>query len=182
MNSRRRRVEHHNTYINIAPLVEVMLVLIIIFMITAPMLNVGIRVDLPKTKAATLDDSQSKPVIVSVDKSSNIYVDDTSTTVEGLKHELPAMLRERKSNIVYVRGDKDLPYGEIMRIMGAISSLGVCKVSLVAEAATMNDDKTEKRAEHTSPSSPVTTSPQSQQPRQPRKAIKRSAKKDTKRG
>ncbi|MDR1609691.1 MAG: ExbD/TolR family protein [Holosporales bacterium] len=182
MNNRRRRVEHHNTYINIAPLVEVMLVLIIIFMITAPMLNVGVRVDLPKTKAATLDDSQSKPIIVSIDKESNVYVDDAGTTIEGLGRELPAMLQERKSDTVYVRGDKDLPYGEIMRIMGAISSLGVCKVSLVAEAATANDDRIEKHVEPIPPSSPAVTAPSNPpQPKQPSKAVKRSAKKVIKR-
>ncbi|MDR1365124.1 MAG: biopolymer transporter ExbD [Holosporales bacterium] len=139
MNNNRRRREHPNTYVNIAPLVEVMLVLIIIFMITAPMLNVGVRVNLPKTKAATIDDSQIKPVIISIDKNSNVYVDDTGTTIEKLAYDLPALLQERKSDTVYVRGDNDLPYGEIMKIMGAISALGVCKVSLIAETQADNN-------------------------------------------
>jgi biopolymer transport protein TolR len=186
MNSRRRRVEHHNTYINIAPLVEVMLVLIIIFMITAPMLNVGVRVDLPKTKAATLDDSQSKPIIISIDKNSDIYVDDTNTTIEELRHKLPTLLQDRKSDTVYVRGDKNLQYGEVMRIMGDLSSLGVCKVSLVAEAAT-NNDAVERPARPTIPdtSNAALQSPphplQPKQQTQSRKVTKGSPKKVTKR-
>ncbi|MDR1333438.1 MAG: ExbD/TolR family protein [Holosporales bacterium] len=136
MSARKRRGEQPNIYINIAPLVEVMLVLIIIFMITAPMMNVGVKVDLPKTKAAALDDSKSKPIIISIDKDSQLYVDETGVTPEELATQIPSLLEDRKSDTVYVRGDKELPYGEIMRIMGMISSLGVCKVSLIAELAT----------------------------------------------
>jgi biopolymer transport protein TolR len=138
MSARKPRRELPNIYINIAPLVEVMLVLIIIFMITAPMLNMGVPVDLPKTKAASLDEAKTPPIIVSIDKDSQIYVEEANITIEELTQKLPLILKNGKSDTVYVRGDKDLPYGKIMEIMGIISSTGACKVSLISEASAGN--------------------------------------------
>ncbi|MDR0942730.1 MAG: biopolymer transporter ExbD [Holosporales bacterium] len=134
MSAKKPRREFPNVYINIAPLVEVMLVLIIIFMITAPMLNVGVPVDLPKTKAASLDESKAHPIIVSIDKDSQIYIEEAKVTIEELTQKLPIILQNGKSDAVYVRGDKELPYGTVMKIMGIISSTGACKVSLISEA------------------------------------------------
>ena len=133
MNARRVRRAPKSLYINVAPLVEIMLVLIIIFMITVPVLNVGVPVDLPKTKAAALNDTKTPPIVVSIDKGSKIYVEEAEISLDDLIRKLPAILENGKSDTVYVRGDKDLPYGAIMEIMGIISSTGACKVSLISE-------------------------------------------------
>jgi biopolymer transport protein TolR len=133
MNSKRNRRQLPDIHINIAPLVEVMLVLIIIFMITAPMLNVGVPVDLPKTNASALNESKTQPIIVSIDRDSQIFVEEAKISLEDLIRKLPMILENGKSDTVYVRGDKDLPYGRIMEIMGIISSSGACKVSLISE-------------------------------------------------
>lgn len=134
MNVRKNRRKAPDVYINVAPLVEVMLVLIIIFMITAPMLNVGVQVDLPKTKASSMNDTKTPPIIISINKEGKIFVEEANVTLEELLQKLPMILENGKSDTVYVRGDKDLQYGTIMEIMGIISSTGACKVSLISEA------------------------------------------------
>lgn len=129
------RIRRQNTpdvYINVAPLVEVMLVLIIIFMLTAPTLNVGVPVDLPKTSASELNDTKNPPVIISINKNGELFVEEAKLSTDELIQKLPHILQSGKTDTVYVRGDKDLPYGSIMRIMGIISSSGTCKVSLIA--------------------------------------------------
>ncbi|GHT88442.1 protein TolR [Alphaproteobacteria bacterium] len=120
-------------YINVAPLVDVMLVLVIIFMITAPMLNVGVQVDLPKTKAASLNEPKTPPIIISIDKNSNIFIEEAQISIEDLIKKLPHILDNGKSDTIYVRGDKELKYGKIMEIMGIISASGSCKVSMISE-------------------------------------------------
>jgi biopolymer transport protein TolR len=112
-----------------------MLVLIIIFMITTPALNVGVPVDLPQTKAAELNDSKTPPIVLSIDGQSRIFIEEAEISLEDLIEKLPLILQNGKSDTIYVRGDKSLPYGKIMEIMGVISSTGACKVSLIAEAA-----------------------------------------------
>ena len=144
MNNKIRRREPKSTYINVAPLVEVMLVLIIIFMITVPVLNVGVPVDLPKTKAATLNDTKTPPVVISIDKDSKLYIEEAEISIDDLIRKLPTILENSKSDTIYVRGDKNLQYGEVLQIMGIISSSGACKVSLISEAD-MNKQKTNKR-------------------------------------
>lgn len=132
-NRNRRNIPGIN--INVTPLVDVMLVLIIIFMIAAPMMTVGVQVELPKTKASTMND-QVSPVIVSIDKGSNIFIEEAPISLEDLELKIPSILQNGKTDVIYVRGDKDLPYGRIMEIMGIISSVGGCKVSLISEADT----------------------------------------------
>ena len=136
MNNKTHRREPKSTYINVAPLVEVMLVLIIIFMITVPVLNVGVPVDLPKTKAATLNDTKTPPVVISIDKDSKLYIEEAEINIDDLIKKLPTILKNSKSDTIYVRGDKNLQYGEVLKIMGIISSSGACKVSLISEADT----------------------------------------------
>jgi biopolymer transport protein TolR len=116
-----------------------MLVLIIIFMITAPMLNVGVPVDLPKTRAATLEEAKSSPIVITIDKDSQIYVEEANVTIAELLQKLPMLVENGKTDTVYVRGDKDLPYGQIMKIMGIVAAAGAYKVSLLAESATASD-------------------------------------------
>ena len=146
MNNRTRRREPKSTYINVAPLVEVMLVLIIIFMITVPVLNVGVSVDLPKTKAATLNDTKTPPVVISIDKDSNLYVEEAKINLEKMIKKLPTILENSKSDTVYVRGDKNLQYGEVLQIMGVIASSGACKVSLISEADTSTQKPSKLRS------------------------------------
>ena len=134
VNPRRPKRTRPEVMINVAPLVDVMLVLIIIFMITAPMLNVGIPVDLPKTKANALNDEKIQPIIVSIDKNSKIYLEESEISMDDLLIKLPIIVQGRKSETIYVRGDKDLQYGKIMKIMGTIAASGACKVSLISES------------------------------------------------
>jgi biopolymer transport protein TolR len=140
-----------------------MLVLIIIFMITAPMLNVGVPVDLPKTKAAALEDAKKSPVIISIDKDAKIYIEEANITLEELIQKLPIILENGKSDTIYVRGDKDLQYGKIMEIMGIISSADACKVSLIAEADTTTTssrkqkNSTKQQVNNFAPQTPKTT-------------------------
>ena len=137
MNNRKYRKEPKSTYINVAPLVEVMLVLIIIFMITVPVLNVGVPVDLPKTQAASLNDTKTPPVVISTNKDSKLYIEEAEIALDDLIKKLPSILANSKSDTIYIRGDKNLQYGEVMQIMGVISSSGAGKVSLISEADTL---------------------------------------------
>lgn len=125
-----KRNSRPNVYINVAPLVEVMLVLVIISMITAPTLNVGVQVNLPKTQATSLnniEDNNTKPLIISINKFGQIYLDDNQVDINTL------VQKTKNAKIVYVRGDEGLPYGKIMEIMGILSNSGDCKVSLISE-------------------------------------------------
>ena len=125
-----RKQKANNVYINVATLVEVMLVLVIIFMITAPTLNVRVQVNLPKTQAASLNNTENnsiKPLIISINKFGQIYLDDKQVDLNTL------IQKARNAKNVYVRGDEGLPYGKIMEIMGILSNSGDCKVSLISE-------------------------------------------------
>lgn len=139
-------------YINIAPLVEVMLVLIIIFMITAPILNVGVPVDLPKTKAAELNETKTPPIVLTINKDAKIFMEEAEITLEDLIKKLPLILENGKSDTIYIRGDKDLQYGTIMEIMGIISSTGACKVSLISEADSSLNSRSTSVKQNKSPS------------------------------
>lgn len=129
---RRRRNFRPNSDINITPLVDVMLVLLVIFMITAPMMTVGVPVDLPKTQAAQIND-QDEPLIISVDATGKVYLQETEMLLEEAVQRLKAITGNNPNAKIYVRGDKKLPYGQIMEIMGGIAASGFSKVSLIAE-------------------------------------------------
>ena len=118
--------------INVTPLVDVMLVLLLIFMLTAPLLTVGVPVDLPKTSAAKLND-QVEPLVVSVDASGRIFLQETEVDYETLVPRLLAVTNNNPEAKIYVRGDKNISYGKIMETMGALASAGFHKVSLLAE-------------------------------------------------
>lgn len=118
--------------INVTPLVDVMLVLLLIFMLTAPLLTVGVPLELPQTSAAKIND-QVEPLIVSVDASGKIFLQETHIDLETLVPRLLAVTEQKTDSKIYVRGDKNLPYGTIMETMGMIASAGFTKVSLLAE-------------------------------------------------
>ncbi len=128
---RRARYQPH-AEINVTPFVDVMLVLLIVFMVTAPLLTVGVPVELPKTAAAQLVD-RDEPLIVSVDAEGKIFLQETERTLESLIATLLAVRTERPDAVVYVRGDRAIAYGAVMRVMGALVAAGVTELSLVAE-------------------------------------------------
>ncbi len=118
--------------INVTPFVDVMLVLLIVFMITAPLLTVGVQVDLPKTEAATINDSE-EPLVISIDKNGTIFLQETATPLEVLVPRLQAITGENPEVRIYVRGDQAIQYGRVMEVMGRVSVAGYKKVSLLAE-------------------------------------------------
>jgi len=118
--------------INVTPFVDVMLVLLVIFMVTAPMMTVGVPVDLPKTKAAQMND-QTEPLIVSVDASGKSYLQETALEGDALVERLIAVSGHNPNAKIYVRGDQKINYGRIMEVMGIIAAAGFSKVSLIAE-------------------------------------------------
>jgi biopolymer transport protein TolR len=118
--------------INVTPMVDVMLVLLIVFMVTAPMLTVGVPVDLPKAGAQSLPED-NKPIEVTMDASGQIYLADVKVGAEELVARLGAITNNRKDARIYVRGDENLTYGQIMAVIGAINSAGYNKVALVTK-------------------------------------------------
>lgn len=128
---RTRRSSRPMSEINVTPFVDVMLVLLIVFMVTAPLLTVGVPVNLPKTKAPALTESV-EPLVVSINKDGVIYLMETDIPLEQLPLKLKAVLDEKPDTKIMVRGDRELPYGEIMRVMGALAESGLKNVSLVA--------------------------------------------------
>ena len=118
--------------INVTPLVDVMLVLLIVFMITAPMLTVGVQVDLPQTKANQLN-SDADPLIITMNKNREIFIQDAAVSPEELIPRLKAISKVNSKTRIFVRGDNILPYGEVIEIMGKIQSAGYEKVALVAK-------------------------------------------------
>ena len=118
--------------INVTPFVDVMLVLLIVFMVTAPLMTVGVPVDLPKTKAATITDTE-EPLVISVDAEGVIYVQDTPVPLEKLAARLVAITGLNPEIRIFVRGDKSIDYGTVMAVMGRVNSAGFKKVSLLAK-------------------------------------------------
>ena len=118
--------------INVTPLVDVMLVLLIIFMVTAPLMTSGVPVDLPKTSAAPIN-SDSEPLTVSIDAQGSIFLQDQQVQLPELVGKLQAIAQNNPDRRIFVRGDKDLAYGRIMEVMGTITQGGFTKVALLAE-------------------------------------------------
>ncbi|HET6184686.1 MAG TPA: protein TolR [Acetobacteraceae bacterium] len=121
--------------INVTPLVDVMLVLLIIFMVTAPLMTSGVNVDLPKTDAKPLA-SDSTPLTVSINAQGQIYLQNEPVDLGQLVAKLQAISENDTDRRIFVRGDKDLAYGRIMEVMGTITQGGFNKVALLAEAPT----------------------------------------------
>lgn len=118
--------------INVTPFVDVMLVLLIVFMVTAPLLNVGVPVDLPQTQAASLHD-EDEPLTVSVNAKGEVFIQETKVTAQTLVPRLAAISNNNRNIRVYVRGDRNLAYGKVMQVMGMITQAGFSKVALIAE-------------------------------------------------
>ncbi|MBD8908761.1 protein TolR [Methylorubrum zatmanii] len=120
--------------INVTPMVDVMLVLLIIFMVAAPLMTTGVPVQLPKTTAAKVAQSQ-KPLEVSIDKDGNPFIAKDGFTPETILPRLKQLKAENPEQVVLVRGDRDVPYGKIMEVMGLVGQAGFTKVSLIAQSA-----------------------------------------------
>ncbi|WP_439515620.1 protein TolR [Oceanibaculum nanhaiense] len=118
--------------INVTPFVDVMLVLLIVFMVTAPLLTVGVPVDLPKTQASQLSD-QVEPLVVTVNAEGRLFIQETETESGQLVPRLQAITQNKPDTRIYVRGDQAINYGRVMEVMGLINSAGFTKVALIAE-------------------------------------------------
>lgn len=118
--------------INVTPFVDVMLVLLVVFMVTAPLMTVAVPVDLPKVQAQSM--SQDKePLVVSVNNEGKVFLQDKEMKLDELVPKLKAITGANAEARIFVRGDKGVAYGRIMEVMGTISSAGFSKVALVAE-------------------------------------------------
>ena len=118
--------------INVTPLVDVMLVLLIVFMVTAPLMTVSVPVDLPKAQAQSVK-TDKEPLVISIDSRGNVYLQDSRSELDVLVAKLKAVTGSNPDARIFVRGDKGVPYGRIMEVMGTINAAGFSKVALVAE-------------------------------------------------
>ncbi len=130
--ARRRGRGRPLSEINVTPFVDVMLVLLIVFMVTAPLLTVGVPVDLPKTKAAALN-QDTEPLAVTIDKGGKIYLQNTPITEEELVPKLEAIAQNGYDQRIFVRGDASVDYGKVMEVMGLLSSAGFKRIGLVTD-------------------------------------------------
>ena len=120
--------------INVTPMVDVMLVLLVIFMVTAPLLTVGVPLDLPKSRATELTEPK-KPVIISLNRDGEVFIGDERVDADQLEPRLAQLAAEDSSRIVYVRSDRTNTYAQVMDTLGLVNHAGFSKVSLIAEAA-----------------------------------------------
>ena len=118
--------------INVTPFVDVMLVLLIVFMVTAPLLTVGIPVDLPKVKATALTD-QKDPIEITVNLKGEIYIGESLVEEENLVPRINAITEQNTNARIYIRGDRVVAYGRVMEIMSIINSAGYIKVALITQ-------------------------------------------------
>jgi biopolymer transport protein TolR len=118
--------------INVTPMVDVMLVLLIIFMVTAPLMTSGVSVDLPKTNAQPIN-NDSQPLTVTIRANGDVYLQDQQVALPDVVGKLKAIAANNPDRRIFVRGDKDLPYGRIMELMGIITQGGFTHVALLAE-------------------------------------------------
>jgi biopolymer transport protein TolR len=119
--------------INVTPMVDVMLVLLIVFMVAAPLLTVGVPVDLPKTSAAPITQPE-KPLILTIDAQHKVYLQEMAIDVAEVIPRLQAITLNKPDTVIYVRGDKSVSYGEVLELMGNVVAAGFTKVSLISES------------------------------------------------
>src|SRR5690348_15196119 len=127
---KRRGAKRPMADINVTPMVDVMLVLLIVFMVAAPLLTVGVPIDLPQTKAKELN-TESKPITVSVTPAGEVYLGDKPTSVDTLIDDITAQAPNGTDERIYVRGDQTANYGAVMKVMGVLSAGGFSKIGLI---------------------------------------------------
>ena len=118
--------------INVTPFVDVMLVLLIIFMVTAPLLTVGVQVDLPETSADTLPE-ESEPLTLTINSKGEVFIQETKIEFNNLIKKILAVSNNRTDTRIYVRGDKTINYGRVLEVRGKLSGSGFTKVALISE-------------------------------------------------
>lgn len=118
--------------INVTPMVDVMLVLLIVFMVTAPLLTAGVPIDLPKSEAKQIQDEDNKPIEVNITKEGKVYVGETEVSKDRLLTLLSAMTNNDPERRVFIRADQGIAYGEVMETIGAINKGGFRKVALIS--------------------------------------------------
>ena len=123
----------HMSEINVAPFVDVMLVLVIIFMIAAPLVTIGVPVDLPDAQAKPINE-EIEPLVVTIDMDGRIFLQEAETEIEALVPRLVAVADSNPELRIYIRGDQAIDYGRVMEVMGLVNGAGFTKVALIAEA------------------------------------------------
>ncbi len=139
--SRRQSRRKPMAEINVVPYIDVTFVLLIIFMITAPLVQTGVEVDLPQAEAKTVDSQDIPPLIITVDKRGQYFIDagdneNTPVAAEDLLVMVAAVLRQRPETQVYIRGDKQVDYGKVVTVMSALKNAGVKAVGLMTQPVT----------------------------------------------
>ena len=127
-----RSLKEPMSEINVTPFVDVMLVLLIIFMVTAPLLTVGVQVDLPESSADSLPE-EAEPLTLSINSKGEIYIQEHKVTYQKMIPKLLAIAKNRTDTRIYVRGDKNINYGRVLEVMGTLSGAGFSKVALISE-------------------------------------------------
>jgi biopolymer transport protein TolR len=128
----RRRSARPMSEINVTPMVDVMLVLLIIFMVTAPLLTVGVPIELPKSEAKQLE-GDKEPLTISVDPKGKIFLQETELQIDEIVPKLTAIAKNGYDERIFVRGDRRVNYGVVMRVMGTISAAGFRRIALISD-------------------------------------------------
>jgi biopolymer transport protein TolR len=130
---RRQNTEHKPlAEINVTPLVDVVLVLLIIFMVTAPMLQMGIDVNLPRVKAKTINVSEEK-LVLTINGKQEIYINEFKTTLPDLSAKLESIFKTRTDRELFMRADKEVPYGYVVQVMSEVRKAGIDKLGMITE-------------------------------------------------
>ena len=134
---KRQRYQSRNfvpmSEINVTPFVDIMLVLLIIFMVAAPLLSVGIEVDLPNTQARPLETEKERPLTLTLDGESNLFINEVKIEKSELRSKLLAIKKERESDEIYLRASKDIEYQNVAAILALVSNIGYSQISLVTD-------------------------------------------------
>ena len=128
-----RRRKKLMSEINVVPYIDVMLVLLIIFMITAPLLTQGVKVDLPQASAKAVDTQDQETLIVTIDRDGRYYLDDRRVSAQELRRKVQGILRARPKTPVLIRGDRKVGYGEVVKAMTLLQAAGAPSVGLITE-------------------------------------------------
>ena len=140
----RRAAYQPMSEINVTPFVDVMLVLLIVFMVTAPLLTVGVPIDLPKTQAKALSQPE-EPLVISVDSAGSVYIQETEVEIDKLVPRLAAITDNKPDTRIYLRGDRAVDYGRIMEVMTRVNTAGFTRVALVSELPRKGDGQVKEQ-------------------------------------
>ncbi len=139
----RRHNAHAFSDINVTPMVDVMLVLLVVFMITAPLLTVGVPVDLPRTAASRVV-GQDEPLVISVDAENKLFLQDTEITLAQLAPRLKAITENKRDTRIFLRADRTIAYGQVMEVMGTLNLAGFNRVALITRPLAKRDKRRTK--------------------------------------